>query len=167
MKKIGVYYGSTTGTTNDVAHRIGKKLGVDSADIKDISDFSSEEFKQYDVLVLGTSTWGDGDLQDDWYDALSDIKKMNLLGKQVALVGCGDSDSYDVTFCNGVGILHEELAATKCEFIGAISPDGYHFSDSCALLDGNLVGLLIDEDNESDQTSSRIDRWVDKLKSEL
>jgi len=28
MNKIGVFYGSTTGTTEDVAHRIAEKLNI-------------------------------------------------------------------------------------------------------------------------------------------
>lgn len=33
MNKIGVFYGSTTGTTEDVARRIAEKLNVSSAHI--------------------------------------------------------------------------------------------------------------------------------------
>lgn len=33
MNKIGVFYGSTTGTTEDVARRIAEKLNVPSAHI--------------------------------------------------------------------------------------------------------------------------------------
>ena len=37
MNKIGVFYGSTTGTTEDVAHRIAEKLNVPNGDIHDAS----------------------------------------------------------------------------------------------------------------------------------
>ena len=33
MNKIGVFYGSTTGTTEDLARRIAEKLDVPSADV--------------------------------------------------------------------------------------------------------------------------------------
>ena len=36
MNKIGVFYGSTTGTTEDVAHRIAEKLNVPQGDIHDV-----------------------------------------------------------------------------------------------------------------------------------
>ena len=37
MNKIGVFYGSTTGTTEDLARRIAEKLDVPSAHIYDVS----------------------------------------------------------------------------------------------------------------------------------
>ena len=93
MNKIGVFYGSTTGTTEDVAHRIAEKLNVPNGDIHDASKLNDELVKEYDVLVLGTSTWGAGELQDDWYDGIKVLKKADLSHKFVALFGCGDSDS--------------------------------------------------------------------------
>ena len=38
MNKIGVFYGSTTGTTEDLARRIAEKLDVPSAHIYDVSN---------------------------------------------------------------------------------------------------------------------------------
>ena len=29
----------------------------------------------YEALILGTSTWGDGELQDDWYDGIKVFKR--------------------------------------------------------------------------------------------
>lgn len=60
MKKIGIFYGSSTGTTESVAHTIAQKLGVASNDVHDASKLTGEMVKEYDVLVLGTSTWGCG-----------------------------------------------------------------------------------------------------------
>ena len=42
MNKIGVFYGSTTGTTEDVAHRIAEKLNVPNGDIHDASKLNDE-----------------------------------------------------------------------------------------------------------------------------
>ena len=86
MNKIGVFYGSTTGTTEDVAHRIAEKLNVPNGDIHDASKLNDELVKEYDVLVLGTSTWGAGELQDDWYDGIKVLKLTcsPLRGEQVS-----------------------------------------------------------------------------------
>ena len=65
----------------------------------------------YDVLVLGTSTWGDGDLEDDWFDFLAGLESLDLAGKKIALFGCGD-ETMDDTFCSGVGELYERLQPT-------------------------------------------------------
>ena len=123
--------------------------------------------KEYDVLVLGTSTWGAGELQDDWYDGVKVLKKADLSHKFVALFGCGDSDSYSDTFCDGIGILYEDLKDTGCTFIGITDTAGYTFDASVAVVNGKFVGLPIDEVNEDSQTDQRIDQWVEGLKKEI
>ncbi len=75
MNKIGVFYGSTTGTTEDLARRIAEKLDVPSAHVFDVSKLTEALVNEYDVLVLGSSTWGAGELQDDWYDGVKVLKK--------------------------------------------------------------------------------------------
>ena len=163
MKKTGIFYGSTTGTTEDVAHRIGKCLGVEDADIHNVASSSPSDVADYDLLVLGTSTWGAGDLQDDWEDFIAGLSQVSLKGKKVALFGCGDETMAD-TFCNAVGTLHERLKDTGAEFVGAF-PDGvYEFDSSSADQgDGVAVGLLLDEVNQPELSDSRIREWAQLL----
>ena len=78
MKKIVIFYGSTTGRTEGVAEKIAEKLGVLSGDVHSASDIKKVDIGSYDVFILGSSTWGDGELQDDWYDAIEVLKKENL-----------------------------------------------------------------------------------------
>ena len=165
MKKIGIFYGSSSGTTADVAERIGKELGVPSSQIKDVSKASADDFDAYDVLLLGTSTWGDGDLHDDWYDLVDDLKKKDFTGKQISFFGCGDCESYPETFCGAMGTLYEDLKGTGATFIGSVDLDGYDYEDSQAIIDGVFIGLPIDEDNQDDLTDTRIANWVEELKS--
>lgn len=104
-------------------------------------------------------------MQDDWYDAIEVLKGMDLNGKYVALFGCGDSESFCDTFCDGMGTLYEGLKDTGCTFIGNhISTDDYSFANSVAVVDGCFVGLALDEMNESDKTAGRISDWVAELK---
>ena len=63
MKKTGIFYGSTTGTTESVARLIAEKLGVSPADVHDVSKLDAALAESYEALILGTSTWGDGELQ--------------------------------------------------------------------------------------------------------
>lgn len=121
----------------------------------------------YEALILGTSTWGDGELQDDWYDGIKVLKGMDLSGKTVALFGCGDSESYSDTFCDGMGILFNDLKNSGCRFIGAVPDADYTYSSSIAVTDNNFVGLAIDDINESDKTDERVTAWTEKLKTEL
>ncbi len=167
MKRIAVLFGSTTGTTEDLARRIAAKLNVPSGDVIDVSKLTENIVNEFDVLILGTSTWGAGELQDDWYDGVSLLKKCDLSHKYVALFGCGDSDSYSDTFCNAIGILYEELKDTNCTFCGATDTEGYTFDSSEAVVDGKFVGLPLDEVNEDSLSDERISAWTDQLKKEL
>lgn len=165
MKKIGIFYGSSTGTTQSIAETIAAQLGVATTNVIDVAKMTAEQIKDFDALILGTSTWGDGELQDDWYDGIKLLKAANLSGKTIALFGCGDSDSYSDTFCDGMGLIYEEIKDSGCSFTGQVSTDGYTFSSSISVVDGVFVGLAIDDVNESDQTENRINAWMEKIKS--
>lgn len=167
MKKTGIFYGSTTGTTESVARLIAEKLGVSPADVHDVSKLDAALAESYEALILGTSTWGDGELQDDWYDGIKVLKNANLSGKIIALFGCGDSESYSDTFCDGMGILFEDLKDSGCTFVGAVSDSDYTYASSVAVADGKFVGLALDDVNESDRTDARVSAWTEMLKVDL
>ena len=168
MKKTGIFYGSSTGTCEDLANQIADKMGVAASDVHSADKLSADLVKEYDLLILGTSTWGDGELQDDWYDGIKVLKSADLSFKSIALFGCGDSESYCDTFCDGMGILYEDLKDSGCSFIGnKVGTDGYSSSSSIAVVNGAFVGLALDEVNESDKTAERIDNWTAELKKHI
>ncbi len=166
MAKIGIYYGSTTGSTEDVAKSIAGSLDIASADVHDVSK-GETDFSNYDVLLFGSSTMGYGDLQDDWEDYIDKVKSADLSGKTIALFGCGDSASYSDTFCNALGTIYNAIKGKGGKIIGQIDATGYTYDDSDAIVGGKCVGLLIDNDNEADMTDERISNWVTQLKSEI
>ena len=151
MKTIGIFYGSSTGTTEGIAKRIAEKLGVEDKDIHDVSNASPADA---------------GDLQDDWDSYLGKLKKLDLSEKTVALFGCGDSASFSDTFCDAIGTIYSDLRNTGCKFIGAVDASGYSFDSSTACINGMFVGLPLDEMNEDDQTEGRIDQWLASIRKE-
>ena len=64
MKKIGIFYGSTTGTTESVAEQIASHLGVGSSEVYNVGNTDAKVAEEYELLILGSSTWGSGELQD-------------------------------------------------------------------------------------------------------
>jgi flavodoxin I len=167
MSKIGIFYGSSGGNTQRVAKSIAAKLGgVSDSDIYDAGKAGADNLTPYDVLLFGSSTWGLGDLQDDWESFLKIVVSADLSGKKVALFGCGDSSSYPDTFCNAMGAIYKAVK-DKTTVVGFTGTDGYSFDDSEAVVDGHFVGLAVDEDNESNLTNERIDKWVEQLKATL
>ena len=164
MAKVGIFYGSTTGVTEDIANRIAEK--IDGAEVFNI-DGNVDELENYDVLLLGTSTWGFGDLQDDWQAVLDDLANLNLAGKKVAYFGSGDQGTFSDTFMDGMAIINEEISKTGATVIGNTSTEGYEFNEPRAVEGDEFLGLALDEVNQSDLTDERIDAWVEQIKKEF
>ena len=158
---IAVIYGSSMGNTETAAEKIAKALG--GIDCLNIADIDSDKINGYDKLICGTSTWGSGDMQDDW-DSF-DFGSLNLSGKTVAVFGMGDSSSYSDTFCGGMGKLANVLKEAGATLVGEVSTSGYDFEDSEAVVDGKFVGLALDNDNQEDMTDDRINNWVELIKA--
>ncbi len=164
MKKISIIYGSTTDNTREAAEKIAKQLSEFSPQLKDVSQCSADDFTTAECLILGTSTWGSGDLQDDWYEMLPQLKSVDLSDKIVALFGLGDAGNYSDTFVDGIGELYEFFTEKRCKIVGFIETDEYSFDASRAVIDGKFVGLPLDADNESNLTDERIINWVNIVK---
>ena len=140
MDKVHVIYGSTTGMTEAVAAKIANSLGaqVFNVNAADAAAFDAE------MLVLGSSTWGVGDLQDDWAAKLDEVKG-NFAGKKVAVFGLGDSQGFADSFC----VAADTIANAA--------------KDAGATLVGDV--LKLDDTNEADQTDAKIAAWVETIKA--
>ena len=140
MDKVHVIYGSTTGMTEAVAAKIANSLGaqVFNVNAADASAFDAE------LLVLGSSTWGIGDLQDDWAAQL-DAVKSNFAGKKVAVFGLGDSQGFADSFCVAADTIANAAKDAGATLVGEV--------------------LKLDETNEADQTDGKIAAWVETIKA--
>lgn len=164
MKKIGIFYGSATGTTADVARRLARYLGVDAEDVHDVANTAPSVLGDYEKLVLGSSTWGNGEVEDDWYSFLDGASELELKGKKIAIFGCGDETMAD-TFCNAIGIIYDRLKGTDAEFVGEYPADVYSFSHSAASHDGTMRGLALDEVNHPEFTEGRLRDWAEIVRT--
>ncbi|PVX52602.1 flavodoxin I [Balneicella halophila] len=160
-----ILYGSSGGNTADVAEKIKDAYGEGVTAI-DVAD-ASEENLNGEFIILGISTWGIGDLQDDFEDFLDTLKEADLSDKTIALFGLGDQDGYPDTFCDGMGLVYEAVKDNCKKVVGFTSTDGYEFDESISEVDGQFVGLVIDEDNQSELTDGRIEKWVKQIKEEV
>ena len=164
MKKTIVIYGSSTGTCQAIANTIASKLGTEAIDVAKLEPAHLQEAEN---LLLGTSTWGAGELQDDWYDGIAKLREADLNGKTVALFGCGDAEVYGDTFCGGMAELYNAVKNNGVKIIGQVSTEGYSFNDSEAVIGGQFIGLVIDDIDESHLTEQRIEAWTTQLKPML
>ena len=153
---IGIIFGSSMGNTEEAASFLAENLGLEN-ELLNVANCDAAKLNGFDKLILGVSTWGTGDLQDDW-DAF-DFGGLKLSGKTVAIFGTGDAESYADSFCGAMGKLYDEVVKA-----GAVSVDGYKFDESEAVRDGKFVGLPLDADNESEKTEPRISAWIEQIK---
>lgn len=165
--KTGIFYGSTTGVAEDVAKQIAAAFAPDPAEIKSAAVFSVNATSGYDLLILGSSTWGCGELQEDWEKAIEELGRAELSGKTVALFGIGDGSGWADTFVDALGILYETAVLVGAKVIGKWPVAGYEFSASRAQEGDCFVGLAIDDANQGGQTAGRVQTWVAQLKKEL
>ena len=163
--KIGIFYGSTTGTTAEVAGKIAKVMGVASADVHNVAETAPSRLGDYDLNLVGSSTWGSGEVQDDMASFLDGVKALSLKGKTVAVFGCGDDTMRD-TFCNAVGEIYRTFKDTGARMIGDFNALGYDYEHTGAQIDDKIVGLVLDENNHSDLTDRRIAEWSSKVESQ-
>jgi flavodoxin I len=164
MAKIGIFFGSSTGCTDRVAGLIKAEIeatGLATADVMVISVANAKLFPNYDYLMFGASTWNIGELQDDWAVALPAFTSDGLQGKKVALFGCGDQFGYSNSFVDAIGIIAERITQLGAETVGWIIPDSsYQFEFSRGVFEGVMMGLPIDDDNQSAMTPQRVVDWV-------
>jgi len=168
MGKIGIFYGTNEGHTRDVAQRIARALGQPAPDVVDVADARAEDLLRYDALILGTSSWGIGELADSWEQLLPRLDEISLAGKRVALFGLGDQAGHAESFVDALGLLHDVVVGRGAEVVGGGWPtDGYSFLVSAAVRNGRFVGLALDEMSEPDLTDDRVARWVSQIREPL
>ena len=160
-----IFFASSTGNSDEVASKISSALG--EIEVFNLANTKVEKINEYDKVILGGSTWGDGELNDDWEDAWGDFCKLNLSNKTVALFGLGDQESYSDEFCSALGEIYNQVVSLGATVVGFTSTDGYHHDGSKAQVDNKFVGLAIDEDNQSELTDKRIEDWVKDIKEDI
>lgn len=172
MAKIGIFFGTSTGNTRKIAKSIKKRFDDDTlAAPVNINRASPEDIAGYDFLIFGTPTLGDGQLpgksadleEESWEEALEKLADVDFTGKTIALYGLGDQKTYATEFVNALIEIYDFVVDRGGKIVGEWPTDGYSFKTSEAVLDGKFVGLVLDQDNQSDLTESRLEAWLGQI----
>ena len=109
MGKVLLVYASMSGNTEAMADLIEKGLleGGAEVDRHEAMDVDAALFNDYQYMIFGAYTWGDGDLPDEFLDIYDDMEGMDFTGKMFAVFGSGDT-SYE-HFCGAVDILEDKI----------------------------------------------------------
>lgn len=172
MQKIGMFFGTETGTTRLIAKKIYKLLGEEIADKPiNVNRIAPEDFLKYDALILGTPSYGVGDipglsagcLEKNWEEFLVQLGAPDLSGKRIAMFGLGAQERYSERFASSLMALYRVFDGLGAEMIGDWSTEGYEFEHSASVVDGRFVGLVVDQRTQGMYTQERLESWVQQV----
>ena len=143
MPSISIFYGSVYGNAQNVAQSALSHL--ESKDIKAslIEEPSVQDFNDAEIILVVSSTTGQGDLPPNLEWVIDDIKGQtpSFEGKRFAVVAMGDS-SYGDSFCGAGKTVFDLLTSLKAEA---------------------LLPLLEVDDLETLDPESDVATWLDTL----
>ena len=168
LNAAGIYFATSTGNTETISEYLAEATGLEAVEV---GDLTPEVCAEADALIVGAPTWNTGADEQrsgtDWDDWLEDtLPNCDVTGKKVAIFGCGDQESYMDYYCDAAGELYDKFTAAGATVYGMTSTEGYNHESSKAEVDGKFVGLLCDEDNQSDESEGRVTAWIAQLKEE-
>ena len=167
MKRIGIFFASTSGNTEKAAWKVRDALGLSKEDQHNVMHANAATLEKYDVLIFGIPTWGVGELHEDWEGFLPELKKVDFTNRMVALFGLGDQEGNPDSFCDAMGLIGKRLKEMNATLIGYWPTEDYEFDQSEAREDGHFIGLALDEDNEPEKTDQRIQERAKSIWPEL
>ncbi len=171
-----MFFGTETGTTRLIAKKLYKLLGPDIADKPiNVNRITPQDFLVYDALILGTPSYGEGDipglgvgcLERNWQEFLDQLGSPDLSGKRIAMFGLGAQERYSERFASSLMALYQVFVQLGAEMIGDWSIDGYQFEHSASVVEGRFVGLVIDQRTQGMLTEDRLQAWVEQIKPQL
>ncbi len=170
--KVGIFFGTDTGNTRRIAKDISTVLGAAlAAKPVNVRNATVDNMLAYDTLILGTPTYGEGQLPGlstgnattSWEEFLPTLEGCDFSGKKVAIYGLGNQKVYASEFVDAMFYLHKQFKQCGATLIGAWDTEGYKFKASKSVVDNRFVGLALDQENQKDLTPARLENWLKML----
>lgn len=119
MRKISIIYGTTTGNTRRAAEIIKDLLKEDEVTIVNSSDVKDTDITDADLIILGSATYGYGELQDEFMEFYDSKMTRSLFkGKTVAVYSCGNITNHRETFALAGDTIKEQALEIGANVIG-------------------------------------------------
>ncbi|PSL40175.1 flavodoxin I [Planomicrobium soli] len=117
-RKVAIVYASVTGNTEAVAGilRAIAQEKLLEVSVWKVEEFSLAELPHYDAVLIGTYTWGSGELPREMRSLFEAFERLDRKELVTAVFGTGDS--FFAEFCGAVNrfrdmlFVHTDLAAT-------------------------------------------------------
>ncbi|MGK7377079.1 flavodoxin domain-containing protein [Planococcus sp. 1R117A] len=116
--RIAIVYASVTGNTKAVAEILQEICAAKELEVElwPINGFPLSKLSRYDVVLIGTYTWGNGEIPKEMRGLFGEFERFDRKDIVTAVFGTGDSFFAD--FCGAVDrfrdmlYVHTDLAAT-------------------------------------------------------
>ncbi|CAM3807469.1 flavodoxin domain-containing protein [Alkalicoccus chagannorensis] len=90
---IYIVFATLSGHTEELAERMEERLQEAGMEVvvEEANTAEASRFQEFDMVLLGSYTFGDGDVPDDMLDLYDDMKETDLSGLSFAIFGTGDT----------------------------------------------------------------------------
>ncbi|MEN6455979.1 MAG: flavodoxin [Prolixibacteraceae bacterium] len=174
MEKTGLFFGPEKGAVHRAAKKIKDTAGEDRIDLIPVADASAADLEKYNKIIFGISTvgketWDQEFSNTDWSRFFPEISKIDYSKRTIAIFGLGDHVTYPAHFVNAMGMLAKEIMriCPDAKIVGQVDASGYEFEESEAVINGQFIGLALDDDFEPELTDRRITEWVSRIGGEF
>jgi flavodoxin I len=109
--KIAIVYSSKTGNTEELVNSVYVRMLPHFAkiDLYRVGQFPLHQLVEYDGLVIGTYTWGDGEIPQEMLPLYKAFERQNVKHMITGVVGTGDH--FYPKFCGAVDAFRDMLNA--------------------------------------------------------
>jgi flavodoxin I len=107
--KIALVYSSRTGNTEELIKCLYERFLPHFANIVlyEVDEFALTQLSEYDAIVIGTYTWGDGEIPPEMLFLYEAFEKQNVKHMITGVVGTGDR--FYPHFCGAVDEFRDML----------------------------------------------------------
>ena len=163
MKKIGIFYGTTSGITAGIVDEIEFYLRGEEYEVFDVAN-GIDEMESIENLILVSPTYGVGELQRDWENVYDKLKNLDFTNKVVGIVGVGNQFAFGESYVGAMRKLYDAVIAKGAKVVGFTSTEGYSYEETESVVDDKFIGLALDESNQDNETPDRIKTWIEEIK---
>lgn len=163
MKKIGIFYGTTSGITAGIVDEIEFYLRGEEYEVFDVAN-GIDEMENIENLILVSPTYGVGELQKDWENVYDKLKSLDFTNKVVGIVGVGNQFAFGESYVGAMRKLYDAVIAKGTKVVGFTSTEGYSYEETESVVDDKFIGLALDESNQDNETPDRIKAWIEEIK---
>jgi flavodoxin short chain len=117
MLQVTIVYASLTGNTEEIVEYVADLLEEREVVVTlvDCEEYEGTEFIHADICIVGTYTYGEGELPEEIIPVYESIAELDLTGKIFGVCGSGDT-LYEEFYCQSIDDFEkvfEQSGATK------------------------------------------------------